>query len=51
MFHSVERTYLVANASWLAGSLSTIFLDIFVLAQFAIYSYQDKRQVAVVDDA
>jgi len=31
---SMERKHLIANASWLAGSGLTIFLDIFVLCQF-----------------
>ncbi|KAK4686259.1 solute carrier family 66 (lysosomal lysine-arginine transporter), member 1, partial [Tremellales sp. Uapishka_1] len=41
---SQTRTYLLANASWLAGSGLTIFLDLFVLSQFAVYSLQDKRK-------
>jgi len=31
---SVERKHLIANASWIAGSGLTVFLDIFVLCQF-----------------
>lgn len=31
---SMDRQHLVANASWLAGSGLTVFLDIFVLCQF-----------------
>jgi len=31
---SVDRQHLIANASWLAGSGLTVFLDIFVLCQF-----------------
>ncbi|KDN45345.1 hypothetical protein RSAG8_04932, partial [Rhizoctonia solani AG-8 WAC10335] len=35
---SLSSQHLLANASWLAGSSLTIFLDIFVLSQF--YHYQ-----------
>jgi hypothetical protein len=41
---SLDSHYLLANASWLAGSASTILLDIFVLGQFGVYSLQDKRK-------
>jgi len=34
---SMEPRYLLANASWLAGSALTVFLDLFVLGQFAYY--------------
>jgi len=34
---SMELDHLIANASWLAGSLLTIFLDAFVLGQFFYY--------------
>lgn len=40
---SVEPRYLLTNASWLAGSGLTVFLDLFVLAQFAVFSVQDKK--------
>lgn len=69
LFKSVERTYIIANASWLAGGFPscaraderapradaglvslalpgsglTVFLDIFVLGQFAYYSWQDSK--------
>jgi len=36
-FASMDPRYLLANASWLAGSVLTVFLDIFVLGQFAYY--------------
>lgn len=42
--------YLIINASWIAGALFTIFLDIFVLGQFAYYSYQDQHKAAVFSD-
>lgn len=34
---STKIDHLIANASWLAGSLLTVFLDIFVLCQFVYY--------------
>ena len=43
LFMSLEPRYLLANASWLAGSGLTIFLDIFVLGQFVVFSIQDKN--------
>jgi len=36
-FASTEPRYLWANASWLAGSVLTIFLDLFVIGQFVYY--------------
>jgi len=41
---SLETRYLIANASWLAGSVLTIFLDIFVISQFMYYHLEDRRQ-------
>ncbi|GFZ43510.1 hypothetical protein JCM24511_01230 [Saitozyma sp. JCM 24511] len=40
---SVEPRYILANASWLAGSGLTVFLDLIVLAQFAVFSWQDRQ--------
>jgi len=40
---SHEARYVLANASWLAGSGLTIFLDLFVLGQFVFFSWQDRR--------
>jgi hypothetical protein len=40
---SLDTRYLLANASWLAGSTLTIFLDVFVLAQFGYYNWQDRK--------
>ncbi|KAJ7459927.1 PQ loop repeat-domain-containing protein [Mycena latifolia] len=34
---SVQREYLITNASWLAGSALTVFLDLIVLGQFFYY--------------
>ncbi|KAH8104689.1 PQ-loop-domain-containing protein [Cristinia sonorae] len=39
---SMEYRHLVANAAWLAGSLLTVFLDIFVLLQFFYYRTVDR---------
>ena len=54
VLQSMDTRYLLANSSWLAGSGLTIFLDLFVLAQFAVFSYQDRRaartKVFVDDD-
>jgi hypothetical protein len=33
----------LANLSWLVGALATIAQDLFVLGQFAVYNYQDKK--------
>jgi len=43
MMTSTEPRYLLANLSWLVGAIATIAQDIFVLGQFAVYSYQDKK--------
>lgn len=40
---SMRPRYLLANASWLAGSGLTIFLDLFVLGQFIVFNWQDKK--------
>ncbi|KAI1197313.1 PQ loop repeat-domain-containing protein [Nemania serpens] len=49
--------YLLVNASWLAGSLGTLFLDLGIFAQFFIYDREDDsddggrdRDEAVYDD-
>ncbi|KAJ7927970.1 PQ loop repeat-domain-containing protein [Mycena leptocephala] len=34
---STDREYLITNASWLAGSALTVFLDLIVLSQFFYY--------------
>jgi len=41
---SMERSYLITNASWLAGSTLTIFLDVIVLVQFFYYRSVDRVQ-------
>jgi len=38
----LDRDHIVTNASWLAGSGLTIFLDFLVLGQFFHYQRQDK---------
>ncbi|ORX35968.1 PQ loop repeat-domain-containing protein [Kockovaella imperatae] len=53
LFISTDRHYLLANAAWLAGSGLTVFLDLFVLAQFAVFNLQDRRaskERLLVDD-
>lgn len=44
MVESAAPKYLIANASWLAGALTTVALDLFVLGQFAVFSWQDKKK-------
>ncbi|KAI0061402.1 PQ-loop-domain-containing protein [Artomyces pyxidatus] len=39
---SMEWDHLVANASWLAGSSLTVFLDVFVLGQFLYYRHMER---------
>ncbi|PAV17126.1 PQ-loop-domain-containing [Pyrrhoderma noxium] len=39
---SMEKKHLIANASWLAGSTLTIFLDLFVLFQFFYFRSQAR---------
>jgi hypothetical protein len=34
--------YIAVNASWLAGSLGTLFLDLGIFAQFFIYREQSE---------
>ncbi|TXT11217.1 hypothetical protein VHUM_01968 [Vanrija humicola] len=48
LFKSTDRKYLITNASWIAGAGLTIFLDLFVLGQFAYYAYQDEQKDAKV---
>jgi hypothetical protein len=50
LFTSLEHRYLVANASWIAGAGLTIFLDLFILGQFFVYSYQDRNQKVFAAD-
>ncbi|KAF9013230.1 PQ loop repeat-domain-containing protein [Cyathus striatus] len=38
---SMAKHYLITNASWLAGSALTVFLDVFVLCQFFYYRYRE----------
>ncbi|KAF9783466.1 PQ loop repeat-domain-containing protein [Thelephora terrestris] len=44
-FASTKRKYLLANAPWLAGSLLTVFLDLFVIAQFVYYRSGKQRRI------
>lgn len=41
---SMSSQYLITNASWLAGSGLTVFLDLFVLAQFFYYRSVDSAE-------
>lgn len=50
LFKSLEWKYLVTNASWIAGSVVTIFLDFIILGQFAYFSWQDKQAARVFLD-
>ncbi|KAJ8691756.1 putative vacuolar membrane transporter for cationic amino acids [Pleurotus ostreatus] len=40
---SMDRRYLITNASWLAGSILTILLDVIVLCQFVYYRTRDRQ--------
>ncbi|EPT05086.1 hypothetical protein FOMPIDRAFT_1027321 [Fomitopsis schrenkii] len=40
---SMDLQHLIANASWIAGSALTVFLDVFVLSQFFYYRSADNR--------
>jgi len=44
-FASMKRRYLLANAPWLAGSLLTVFFDIFVIGQFVYYRSGKQRRI------
>jgi len=44
-FASMKKQYLLANAPWLAGSVLTVFLDVFVLGQFVYYRSGEKRRI------
>jgi len=44
-FASMETEYLLANAAWLAGSVLTVFLDVFVLGQFVYYRSGKQRRI------
>ncbi|KAH9932682.1 PQ-loop-domain-containing protein [Epithele typhae] len=41
---SLEWPHLVVNAPWIAGSALTVFLDLFVLYQFAHYRREDGER-------
>ncbi|KAI6129697.1 PQ loop repeat-domain-containing protein [Pisolithus croceorrhizus] len=42
---SMDRDYLIRNASWIAGSTATVVLDVFVLGQFFYYGYVSRLTV------
>jgi len=41
---STEQSYLIRNASWLAGSTVTICLDLCVLCQFFYYEFVSRQR-------
>jgi solute carrier family 66 (lysosomal lysine-arginine transporter), member 1 len=43
---SIYGRYIAVNASWLAGSLGTLFLDLGIFAQFFLYRDQDEDDFA-----
>ncbi|KAF8627500.1 hypothetical protein AX17_006311 [Amanita inopinata Kibby_2008] len=44
---SMEKDYLIMNASWLAGSALTVFLDVVVLGQFFYYCSVDQVDISI----
>ena len=42
--------YILVNASWLAGSLGTLFLDIGIFIQFFLYRPQDEEDLYDEDE-
>ncbi|GHJ87953.1 hypothetical protein NliqN6_4355 [Naganishia liquefaciens] len=51
LLKSVERSYVIANISWLIGSGGTVFLDLIVLGQFIYYNSQNKAGDEYMDDS
>lgn len=47
---SVYGRYIAVNASWLAGSLGTLFLDLGIFAQFFLYREQDDVEELAVEN-
>ncbi|ODO07249.1 hypothetical protein L198_00828 [Cryptococcus wingfieldii CBS 7118] len=47
LLKSLNPRWILANLPWLAGSGLTVFLDLFVLGQFAVFSWQDKQKEKV----
>ncbi|KAN0099569.1 vacuolar membrane PQ loop repeat protein-like protein [Hyaloscypha variabilis] len=47
---SVYGKYVAVNASWLAGSLGTLFLDLGIFAQFFLYRDQDEYEESAVEN-
>ena len=49
---SIYGTYIAVNASWIAGSLGTLVLDMCIFVQFFMYRKDDEDgDVAVVEDS
>ena len=43
--------YIAVNASWIVGSLGTLFLDMSIFVQFFMYRKDDEDgEVAIVED-
>ncbi|KAJ9093590.1 hypothetical protein QFC20_007100 [Naganishia adeliensis] len=51
LLKSVERSYVIANISWLIGSGGTVFLDLIVLGQFMYYNSQNSARDEYMDDS
>ncbi|KAL9935627.1 hypothetical protein V8E36_005204 [Tilletia maclaganii] len=51
LLRSLDRDYLLENASWLVGSLGVVFLDFVVLAQFVRYAPERAKLRVEVDAA
>ena len=47
---SIYARYIAVNASWIAGSLGTLFLDMAIFVQFFLYRKDDVNETAVVVD-
>lgn len=50
LLKSLNPRWILANAPWLAGSGLTVFLDLFVLGQFIVFSWQDERRKTTSDE-
>jgi len=48
---SVYGRYIAVNASWLAGSLGTLFLDYGIFLQFFLYSVDESSETGAVQES
>lgn len=46
----IYAQYILMNASWIAGSLGTLFLDLAIFAQFFVYREKDNWEVVRDED-